>query len=583
MTSKLPIAASAVFAALFVMPLILFFGTSTTLGSMLTAIRNPIYDDAIWTTIYPAAVGTAIALTMGTAYAWIVQRTNVPGKRILSLLPFLGLTQPGEVRAIGLVFLFSPQIGSINRLFMSTFSVSFPLFNIYSNNGLILAHAAGGLPFAYLSMSAAIRGIDPILEDSSRLTGGSIYTSLSKVTLPLLKPALIGTYLAMIPIGMANFDYPFIFGQAATSGVNTLATSIYNSITDTTPPDYNTAGALSIIYVLIALVVVTLFIVTTRQNFKYVTVRGQQVPPTLYSLGKRGKYTAVAVCLAIMTIGFFMEAFILIVVSLVPFYTATQSLIPTLTLENYVELFTRYPLFWSAVQNSIVVSLVAGVATAFLGTLLAYTVVKSKYRWAKIFEYANILPYAIPGVVYGLAMLWLFLYIPALARTVYGTVWSLLIALIITWLPFAVRIIAPSMLQISNEMEEASSVSGSKWAGTYIKVLLPMMKVAMLASFTYVFLDTFRELGTVTLLTTPQTYVLTTFIQDLFTASSANLPTAAATSVVMMIIGGVFLALASRLLGVDLLRREGTALAPIPTEATSSSSVPLAAQIERKN
>ena len=573
MTTKVPIAVSAIFAVLFIAPLLYFFGTSTSAAQILVALRSPIYDDAIWTTVYPAAAGTAIALAMGTIYAWIVQRTNVPYKRILSLLPFLGLTQPGEVRAIGLVFLFSPQIGSINRLFMNAFSVSFPLFNIYSNNGLILAHAIGGLPFAYLSMSAAIRGIDPILEDSSRLTGGSVTTSLFRVTLPLLKPALIGTYLAMIPIGMANFDYPFIFGQAASSGVNTLATAIYDAITDTSPPDYNTAGALSIIYVLIAIVVVTLFIYATRQNFKYMTVRGNQAPPTIYSLGGLGRYGALAVCLAISFVSFFLEAFILLLVSFVPFYTATESLIPHLTLQNYVDLFTGYPLFWSAVENSLFVSLVAGSATAILGTFLAYTVVKSKFRWAKVFEYANILPYAIPGVVYGLAMLWLFLYTPALARTLYGTVWSLLIALIITWLPFAVRIMAPTMLQLSNELEEASSVSGDRWSGTYLKVLLPMMKVAMLASFTYVFLDTFRELGTVTLLTTPSSYVLTTFIQDLFTASSANLPTAAATSVFMMVIGGIFLVIASKLLGVDLLRREGSVLAPIPTQGEEPASL----------
>src|SRR5579875_708701 len=566
MTTKVPIAVSAIFAVLFIAPLLYFFGTSTSLNQILVALRSPIYIDAIWTTIYPAAAGTAIALAMGTIYAWIVQRTNVPYKRVLSLLPFLGLTQPGEVRAIGLVFLFSPQIGSINRLFMNMFSVSFPLFNIYSNNGLIFAHSIGGLPFAYLSMSAAIRGIDPILEDSSRLTGGSVTTSLFRVTLPLLQPALIGTYLAMIPIGMANFDYPFIFGQAASSGVNTLATAIYDAITDTSPPDYNTAGALSIIYVLIAIVVVTLFIYATRQNFKYVTVRGNQAPPTVYSLGRLGKYGALAICLWISFISFFLEAFILLLVSFVPFYTATESLIPHLTLQNYVVLFTGYPLFWSAVENSLFVSLVAGSATAILGTFLAYTVVKSKFRWAKLFEYANILPYAIPGVVYGLAMLWLFLYTPALARTLYGTVWALLIALIITWLPFAVRIMAPSMLQLSSELEEASCVSGDRWSGTYLKVLLPMMKVAMLASFTYVFLDTFRELGTVTLLTTPSSYVLTTFIQDLFTASSADLPTAAATSVFMMVVGGIFLVIASKLLGVDLLRREGSVLAPVPTQ-----------------
>jgi iron(III) transport system permease protein len=575
--TKFPIVVSSIFAVLFVAPLIFFFGTSTTISQITTVLTNPTYDNAIWTTVYPAAVGTAIALGMGTVYAWVVQRTNVPGRRVLSLLPFLGLTQPGEVRAIGLTFLFSPQIGSVNTWFMHTFSVNFPLFNIYSNNGLIFAHAIGGLPFAYLSMSAAIRGIDPILEDSSRLIGSTVRTSFFRITLPLLKPALIGTYLAMLPIGMANFDYPFIFGQVRSSGVNTLATAIYDAITDTSPPDYNTAGALRIIYVIIAAIVVTIFIYAARKNFKYITVRGQQTAPTIYSLGTRGRLTALAVCLVIMTIAFFMEAYILLLVSLVPFFTASEAL-PHLTLANYHLMFTAYPLFWEAAQNSIFVSLVTGAVCATVGTILAYTVVKSKYRWAKAFEYANILPYAIPGVVYGLAMLWLFTYTPALAKYVYPTVLSLQIALIITWMPFAVRIIAPSMLQTSDEMEEASSVTGSRWTRTYTRVVFPMMKVAMLASFTYIFLDTFRELGTVTLLTTYHTYMLTTFLQDLVSAGGTTLPLQAAVSCFMMLVGGIFLAIASKVLGVDLLRREGTILSPPPVknESTKSTATPIA-------
>lgn len=577
--AKLPIVVSAIFAVLFVLPLVFFFGTSTTGGQLIHVLGEPIYKNAIWTTVYPAALGTFFALSMGTAYAWIVQRTDMPGKRILSLLPFLGLTQPGVVRAIGLTFLFDPKIGSINTFFMHTFNVTFPLFNIYSNNGLILAHAIGGLPFAYLTMSAAIRGLDPILEDSSRLAGGTIGHSMFYVTLPQLKPALIGTYLAMLPIAMANFDYPFIFGQAASSGVNTLATAIYNAITGTAPPDYNTAGALSIIYVLSSAIVVTMFIYATRKNFKYVTVRGQSTTPTLYRLGKLGKYLAVAACLAIMTFAFFMEAFILLLVSLLPFYTATEAL-PPLTFTNYHFLFTGYVLFWPAVENSLFVALVAGVGCAFLGTILAYTVIKVKRSWAKLFEYANILPYAIPGVVYGLAMLWFFTYIPFLAKHVYPTIYALLIALIITWVPFAVRIIAPSLLQISDELEDASSVAGAKWRLTYLRVLLPMMKVALIASFTYIFLDTFRELGTVTLLTTYHTYVLTTLIQSLFTQGGTNFPLTAAASCFMMLVGGIFLVIASKILGVDLLRREGTILVPpqVPEEQGDRAAVPMAVE-----
>ena len=136
------------------------------------------------------------------------------------------------------------------------------------------------------------------------------------------------------------------------------------------------------------------------------------------------------------------------------------------------------------------------------------------------------------------------------------------------------------MLQTSDELEEASSVAGSKWSRTYVRILFPMMKVAVLASFTYIFLDTFRELGTGTLLTSLRTYLHPTFSQNLFSSGGTTLPVTAAASCFMMLVGGIFLVIASKLLGVDLLSREGTILAPppVPREQADRTAVPMAVE-----
>lgn len=551
MRSKVPLAVQVGFAAAFITPVIILFGTSASARVVYSELGNSSVLIATWTTVWPDLFSSVILLPTVGLYAWLVNRTDVPGKRFLSLLPFLGLAMPGEVRAIGFVFLLAPRVGMINLAFDNLLHVSFPLFNIYSGWGLVLLHTVGGFPFYYLMFTVLIRGIDTSLEDASLVSGASVFTTIRRVTVPLLVPGMIPAVIASSLVGFSNFDYPFILGQARSAGVNTLATSVFNAVAEDTPPSFSTATALSLIYLMITLVSLVIYVLVLKKGYRYVSNRGTTIPTT-YSLGI-GRYLGLLYCLIVLVVTIFLAMFIIAYVSFLPFYSFDPSTLARFTLSNYTALFTSFPLFWGAFQTSIILAMVTGIAASFVATFIAYAVIKGGLG-VKIFEYFNFLPIAIPGVVYGLALLWTFLYIPVLSRYLYGTNWPLIIALVLAWTPFSVRIIAPSLLQIHDEVEESALLTGAKWTRFYRTVLLPMLKLAFLTSFFYVFLDSFRELGIVILLTTPTSYTLTTFIADLFTSSATQLPVAAATGVIMMLFATAFIIFASKVLHVDLYR-----------------------------
>ena len=561
MVSKIPLAISIAFAVVFFVPLIVFLVNGTSLHDFLTAFSNPKYVAALWTTLYPAAVGAAIATTLGATFAWIIFRTNVPGRKFLAVLPFLELALPKVVKALGFEFLLDPHIGLYNQLFMGLFHVNFALFNINSNAGLALAGGAGGMPFAYITVIAAMRGLDSSLEDSARITGSSLWNTLRRVTIPIISPAIITAFIINFVIIAATFDYAFIFGQQASSGVNTLATAVYDSVTESYPPNYSAAAALSLYYIIITFIGISFWLWYTRRSYKFVTVAGNKARPTIYSLQGWKRWLALVVCIGLLWISFLQLAFIMVLMSLYPLFTTltTTHALFTASFINYQQLFFSklYALFWTAYENSLIIATVTATLTAFISAFLAYSAQRSKIRGSRLLEYFNTLPYGTPGIVWSLAFLYLMLDTPIISRYLYGSIYALMIALVVVWLPYSVRIVSGPMLQVSKEMEEAASISGAKWRRMFRTVMIPLVKTGIMSAFVYVFMDSFRELGDVILLVTPKSYVLTVFIADLYTNTTTSYGIAAATSVVMIITMAAFLFGMNYLLKGQLLQAVG--------------------------
>lgn len=502
----------------------------------MSALRYPKLPSILWSTFFPALIGAFGSVGLATVYAWFVHRTDVPGRKVLSLLPFLGLASPGFVKAIGLVFLFSPTIGAVNQLFDWMFRVPFPLFNIFSSYGLGLAYIVGGFPLSYTIISVAVRAMNVEMEESALVLGSSPPRIFIRVTFPLLLPAFISAFVVQFMLAAGSFDYAYIFGIVSSSGVNTLATAIYYDVEGVY--NFSQATAFTFIYVAATAVLVAIYIYLTRREFRYVTIAGRPSRKGILSLG-RYKHLALIICIIIFIVCVAMEEFIVILVSLLPYYSLSAKALSQITLINYQHLFfspAYSRLFVTALEGSLETSIVVATICAFGGAIVSYAIWRTHIRGVKILEFLNSLPYGMPQITYGFALLVTFLFIPFLAGTVYGTLWAMIIALVITWLPFAIRIMAGTIVQISKDLEDAASMTGASWGHMFRTVLLPMIKPSLALAFIYVFIDSFRTLGSVILLASPNSYVLTTFITDLLIQTSAALPIVAAVSVFMLML-----------------------------------------------
>lgn len=483
----------------------------------------------LYNTFTIAIASSVLSVILATTYAWIVVRTDVPAKRFLDLMPPASLTMPFLVKAFAWIYLLAPT-GIINILCRQIFGTG--LFNIYSIWGIIFAGGTGGVPLAYLTIIPTMRGLDPSLEEASIVSGGKIIRTLRKVTLPVILPAVLSAFILLTIMGMESFDYPFILGAPAS--INTLATEIYHLINSQIIPSYGTATLVSLIFLAMTLFTFTFYIYFTRKTYKYVVVTGKVSRSSVIRLGK-WRYAALLICVLILSLVFILPFATIVLMSFTTFITIFENqIILNFTLQNYVNAL-NLPQFYEALSNTLIIGAAAGLAVTFLAALLSYAALKSKFRGGRLIEYISSIPLAFPGIVYGLALFWTFLLFPGI-NLLYGTLVPLLIALVFIRLPHAVRIISANLMQISNEMEEASRAAGATWSRTFVKITLPLLRIGMTNSFLYTFINSLRELSGVVLLVTPSFMMITVLLLNLYAQHALALNLIAAASVILSVI-----------------------------------------------
>ncbi|MDA4129906.1 MAG: iron ABC transporter permease [Thaumarchaeota archaeon] len=500
----------------------------------MTASRTP----ALLAGTLEYALGTVLlTIVLAAPYAWLVVRTNVPGKSFLRLLPIFPLVLPNLVGAISWIFLLSPQIGLVNLAVENVTGIGFAPFDVFSMGGLIFVTAIGAIPITYLMLEGAFLSLDPSHEEASQISGAGTWKTLRYVTIPLVAPQILAAFMLGVLFVVGVFEYPFILGSRV--HIANLATQVY-LLMDVTS-QYSLAAAYGLIYLVLTIIIISLYLFAVRRSYRFVTVTGRPSVATLFDLG-RWRWVALAVCLGIITVVFFLPFATLIIVSLVPYYTIGPGIGPFsagLTLTNFVDALKTIS-FQQSVFNSFELYAASAVIATILGTMMAYVLIKGKTRGKVILNYISNLPLAFPGIVYGVGLIWMFLVLPGV-NSLYGTTWVMLIALVVIWLPISIRFSANSLIQLADELEESASVVGSRWSRTFVHVLFPLLKPTIVNSFLYMFVDSFKEVGVVILLTGPSSSLLTTLILSTYSGSGGTLPVVAAMSVLMclMLIGSI--------------------------------------------
>jgi iron(III) transport system permease protein len=451
-----------------------------------------------------AAATALTTFIMGGLVAWVVERTDAPGASLFHTLSLLSFAIPGLLMAMAWIFVLSPNIGWANTALTSLFGLSAPPLNIYSMAGMTWALASHYFPLAYLALAPALRVLDVRMEEAALIAGGNARQVLRRVTLPLLRPAILSALLLLFVMGMASYEVPRLIGRPAR--IDVFTTDIQGAIIST-PPAFGVASALSLALLAICVVAVACYRRATRNADAFATITGKGYKPTRMKLGRwrwpvaLGLAALFAVALGLPLLTLIWQSFFRNLAR--PFVRATAPF----TLANY-EFILSYPIFLAAVRTSVVLAAMAATIVALLTLVMAWIAQRALPRYAFILDALAFAPIAIPGVIVGAGILVAYLMLPILP--IYNTIWILLVAYVTLYLPYGMRFASSGLTQIHRELEEAAEVAGAGLGQTFRRIVLPLLAPVLLAGWIYVFVLAVRELGASIFLVGPGTHVLGT-------------------------------------------------------------------------
>jgi iron(III) transport system permease protein len=421
-----------------------------------------------------------------------------------SLVP---LIIPGILHTIAWVFILDPQIGVANKWLIEPLDGGSP-FQLYSITGMIVVEGLHLAPLVFLLMIAALRGMDPALEESAIMSGASLPTVFRRITLPLVRPALYAGALIMFVRGLESFEVPAVLGLRNHIWVYT--SRIWQALNDVIP-NYGQAGAYAL--TLLAMTSLAIFFQSrlSRRSRAFQTITGKGFRPRPVHLG-RWRWPATALIVAYFLVAVVLPLLVLLYASTQPFYSPPSHYTLThMSLSNYPAEW-HDPVFRHAVLNSLYLGLGAATAVMLLTAVASWLVVRTRLRGRTAVDHLAFLPIAIPGLVLGTAIL--FVYLRTGWLPIYGTLWILFIAYLTRYMPYGMRYSSTSMYQIGRELEESAHMSGAGWWHTFRRVVLPLIAPGLVAGWVYILVVSFRELGASVLLYSPGKEVLSIVIWE---------------------------------------------------------------------
>jgi iron(III) transport system permease protein len=450
---------------------------------------------------------SAVALVIGSILAYLIVRTDVPGKPLMFAASLVPLIIPGILHTIAWVFILDPNIGIANKWVIQPLDGNHP-FNVFSIPGMIVIEGLHLAPLVFLLMAAALRSMDPSLEESAIMSGASLPTVFRKITLPLVRPALYAATLIMVVRGLESFEVPAVVGLRNHIWVYT--SRIWQALNDAIP-NYGQAGAYAMTLLVLTAIGVSLQSFLARRGRAFQTITGKGFRPHPVRLGVWRVPATIFILL------YFLIAVVLPLLTL--FYASTQAFYSPPTRQTLSHMsFSNYPLEWRdpvlrhAVVNSIYLGLGTATAVMLLAAVASWLVVRTRLPGRWIVDNLAFMPLAIPGLVLGVSLL--FVYLRTSWLPIYGTLWILFVAYLTRYMPYGMRYASTSMFQIGRELEESAQMSGAGWWHTFRRIVLPLLAPGLVAGWIYIVIVSFRELGASVLLYSPGKEVLSIVIWE---------------------------------------------------------------------
>ena len=459
-----------------------------------------------------------VALLFGGVFSWLITRTNIRWKKVLSSLFIFPYIMPSWTIALAWYNVFKNSVvGGVPGTFQALTGIEPPNWFAYGAFPIALVTGLHYAPFAYIMIGGVLRNMDANLEEAAMMLKTSRNRIVRKITIPMILPAILSTFLLVFSSAMSSFAVPQFLGLPVRYQV--LTTQLYRTLNGINPGQ-GYCIAMIMILLSVGILAFNQRMVGTRKN--YTTVTGKSSNISLINLKKARKVISViAVVLILMVsilplVSFALESVILKPGDYSPSNFTLQFWIGSAeenSIANNEAGLLLNPNLWKALWNSIKLSIVCALTAGTLGFLAGYGIVRGRgTKLAKIVDNLAFFPYLMPSMAFSVIYLSMFSTRRGPIPALYGSFFLLVLIGTVKYMPFASRSGINSMLQLSNQIEEAGEIIGVSWPKRMARLVIPIQKSSFISGYLLPFISCMRELSLFVLLVTPQNRVLTTLL-----------------------------------------------------------------------
>jgi iron(III) transport system permease protein len=497
------------------------------------------------------SLSVAISFPIGVTIAWLLARTKIPFSHTLEFLFWISYMVPALPTTIAWITLLDPDVGAVNIALKNLFRLDKGPFNIFSVPGIVWANLMGhGISIKVMLLTPAFRNMDAALEEAAKVGGASNLRTLFKVTLPLMISPMILVFALQLLRIFQSFETEYLLGLPF--GFYVYSTKIYALVRDPVP-NYGEATVLATV----TLLIIALIIPWQRwvlERRRYTTITGS-FRPGLIDLGRWNyvSFAAIALLLSLLTIG------PMAILLLGSFMQRIGYFILGFTLDHW-RFVLADPVFIKALRTTLILAGSAAVLSPLLFSVLAYIIVRTRLPGRGALDLMIWSSGAIPGILAGLGLLWVFIGTPFL-NALFGTIWALIIVVILQGKTTGVNIMKGVLLQVGADMEEAARVAGAGWIRTYFCIWLPLLMPTLILLAVMNFVSAAGATSSIVLLASRDTITLSLMALELSSLSVSNREAASIISIFIILFtvtGALAVRYFGRRLGVRHELRPGT-------------------------
>jgi iron(III) transport system permease protein len=494
---------------------------------------DPDFWMALRNSLLIAAGMTVIAVPLGAVLAFVMERTDFPGKRFIEPMLLVPSFVSPMVLSFGYVVAAGP-VGFYSVWATDVFGVA--PWGLYSLAAMSVIAGLTHVPNVYIYASSALKNLGSDVEEAARVAGASPFRGAVSVSLPLIMPALLFSAVLIFFLGLELFGLPLVLGDP--EGHLVLSTYLYKLTNKLGTPSYHLMAAVAVCIVALTIPLVLLQRRLLQNVRKYATIRGKAGRIRELPLGA-WKWVAVALVALWLFVAVIVPISGIALRAFVTNWGFGVRLAEAFTLGNFREVFNE-PTDVRAIWNTVLLGTVGGALTVACYTAIGFATHRRNDGWSRVVDYLVLIPRAVPGLLIGLAFLWVFLFFPPL-RPLRETIFSMWLAYTVVWLAYGMRLISSSLLQVSTELEEAARTMGAARGRISREITLPLIRHGLLGSWLLVFMIFEREYSTGVYLLAPGTEVIGAELVSLWQGGAIDIVAALSLiNIVLVFIGLAF-------------------------------------------